>query len=146
MESVHHRMDKDLMEMVTDHMGKAKDRTEIIIARMAVVTDPMLTNTAVVTVRNLTDTKLKDLMDLVMDRMGEAKDRTEIIISRKGHVAKSSAAMKLQRCFAIRDGINGLLDVARKTFWYLTNVLALWYLFDPTLVSAQDEISCIVSE
>ena len=38
------------------------------------------------------------------------------VISKEAHIVKSSAAMKLQRCFAIRDGINGLLDVARKTY------------------------------
>ena len=43
-------------------------------------------------------------------------EQIQKIISKEAHVAKSSAAMKLQRCFAIRDGINGLLDVARKTY------------------------------
>ena len=61
MELVPRHMVKDLMEVVTDRMEKAKDRTEIIMARMVVVMDHMLTNTAVVTVRNLTDTKLKVL-------------------------------------------------------------------------------------
>ena len=43
-------------------------------------------------------------------------EQIQAVISKEAHVAKSSAAMKLQRCFAIRDGINGLLDVARKTY------------------------------
>ena len=31
-------------------------------------------------------------------------------------VQKGSASMRLQRCFAIKSGVNGLLDVARRIY------------------------------
>ncbi|XP_059093663.1 mutS protein homolog 4-like isoform X2 [Tigriopus californicus] len=53
---------------------------------------------------------LEDLrFQYIMERVCE-------IIQDDAKVQRGSAAMKLQRCFAIRNGVNGLLDVARRTY------------------------------
>ena len=43
-------------------------------------------------------------------------DQLSKVINENAKIQKGSAGMKLQRCFAIRGGINGLLDVARRTY------------------------------
>lgn len=56
-------------------------------------------------IRNLRDPVLKSVENEILGMLTE---------STQYH--KSSHAMRHQECFAIRNGINGLLDVARKTF------------------------------
>jgi DNA mismatch repair protein MSH4 len=43
------------------------------------------------------------------------------VIIDEARVAKGGAAMRLQRCFAVKTGLNGLLDVARRTYCELVD-------------------------
>ena len=38
------------------------------------------------------------------------------VVHEGARVQKGSASMRLQRCFAIKSGVNGLLDVARRIY------------------------------
>ena len=42
--------------------------------------------------------------------------KIQVVIHDEAKLAKGSAAMKLQRCFAVRKGLNDLLDTARTTY------------------------------
>lgn len=49
-------------------------------------------------------------------RYHEILEKVQEVINENAKVQKGSASMKLQRCFAVKGGINGLLDVARRTY------------------------------
>lgn len=49
-------------------------------------------------------------------RFYDILEKVQEVINENAKIQKGSAAMKLQRCFAIKNGVNGLLDVARRTF------------------------------
>jgi len=46
----------------------------------------------------------------------ETLSKIQEVIHDEAKVIKGSSHMKLQRCFAVKGGINGLLDVARRTY------------------------------
>lgn len=47
---------------------------------------------------------------------GKMMKKVQQIIHDEARAKKGTANMRLQRCFAIRSGLNGLLDVARRTY------------------------------
>lgn len=62
---------------------------------------------------SLIATIISNLLDPVLGRMeGSILE----LITDSTAACKSPAAMRHQECFAIRSGVHGLLDVARKTF------------------------------
>ena len=56
-------------------------------------------------ISNLTDKSLNKIEDMIMN-----------VITESTSFVKSAHAMRHQECFALKNGIHGLLDVARKTF------------------------------
>ena len=42
--------------------------------------------------------------------------KIQVVIHDEAMLAKGSTAMKLQRCFAVRKGLNDLLDTAHTTY------------------------------
>lgn len=60
---------------------------------------------------------LKQILDVLKDDVYPLMlEQVQTVISEEARVAKGAAAMRLQRCFAIKSGINGVLDVARRTY------------------------------
>ena len=46
----------------------------------------------------------------------EMLQKIQAVIHDEARIKKGSAAMKLQRCFAVKKGLNGLLDLARQSY------------------------------
>jgi DNA mismatch repair protein MSH4 len=55
-------------------------------------------------------------MALEDERFESVLTRVLEILNENAKVQKGSASMRLQRCFAIKSGVNGLLDVARRIY------------------------------
>ena len=65
---------------------------------------------------------LKDILNVLEQPVyPEMLETLQEIICDEARAAKGVGAMRLQRCIAIKSGINGVLDVARQTFCELVD-------------------------
>jgi DNA mismatch repair protein MSH4 len=60
---------------------------------------------------------IQQLLDNLMnDGLNQLYDHINELLTEQSSYSKSSQEMRFQECFAIKTGINGLLDVARKSY------------------------------